>query len=272
MRMTLKALGAALLVAVIAAPTLAVVEGDHQIPFFTDTDPNYDPNTGRYIHPSTEAGWYYARGGSGNIAVAETVGSATRPQYDGSTNEWRHTHPSIPNYSIKPDSLSSVETENQFPRGVVIFQAKFDGNYSFRGTAQFDWAASGTITTGDISQIRTDFSMMSGAGFGSTDPESVWSSGTVLADHGTFGADQASGTMTVDLGSIGSLQNIPLLAGDFLAIRVGSRGLLGGPIDNATLQYNSVPSDPVRIFGPIPEPASMALLALGGLVVLSRRR
>lgn len=274
-RMTLAILAATLLIGVGAGPVQAVVEGDQTIPFFTDTDPNYDSATGKYVDPNTGNGWYYARNSGASLAVAKDTGSATRPVYVAGEDLWRHNYGTVPNYAFTSSSLGSVLTANQHPRPVVIFQASVAGNYSFRGTAQFDWAATGNITaSGQISQLRMDIQKLPTAIVG-TDPAAAWSSGEYLAHSGgtSLNVDQASGTHTVDLATVAELQNIALGAGEFLSIQVGSRGLLGEAGDSATMQYNAVANDPVRIFGPmIPEPATLGLLALGGLTMVSRRR
>jgi hypothetical protein len=292
MRTALIGLTVALLLGVGAGLAQAVVEGDHELPFWTDTDPNFDAGTGRYTD-ANGAGWYVGR----NDQLSRLFTSASPgvspfggPQFDAANNEWSWLNPGTlvnsGNVFYREGELAATEIINQFPRSILVFQAPAAGNFSVRGIAKYDWMMTNPDNNpadpNQISQLRAEF--YSWAAIDPTNPTLGFAPGTAstttLAHGGDLGVDAAAqplGTVTVDLSTIPGLQDIALDQGDFLGIRVGVRGILSlnaeNPVfDNGTLQLASDPSNKVRIFGPIPEPASMALLALGGMVIMGRRR
>ena len=92
----------------------------------------------------------------------------------------------------------------------------------------------------------------------------------------TYEDTDLTGTLNLDLGGITEGQNLPLNAGDFLALRIGHVGYIGHAFFAEVygwtdVSLNSDPGDPAKIVG-IPEPATLAALGLGCLPALLRRR
>jgi hypothetical protein len=164
---------------------------------------------------------------------------------------------------------------NQFPRPALIFKPAVAGNYSLKGDIKFDWWATGTPHPTQYAQLRAYFATFTSA----TGPEGTHT----MTYHTTAGAswpgfDQTTGSYTLDLDGIAAAQNIALGADDYIEFWCGNRGLLYGGVEeidawgnmSAKLEIN--PQDLFRIEGPIPEPATFAVLGLGALLGLLRRR
>jgi hypothetical protein len=252
----------------------------YEIPSWTDAQAAAD---GFYSH--TDGGeWTVGRTNQGG-ALFTTLDSGDEnvnlngPSYDAGNSEWSWLNPGITSNSgnarFDGNSLSTDGIINQFPRPMLIFRAPLDGVYGVAGTATFNWAAddqggAGIANPSQISQLRFDVSTWAGSPAG---PKANFGSKTTLAHNGTLGAVQASGTHTADLSAVAELQGIALNEGDFIGIRSGNRGLLSldANLGVGTAVFDTMTMDLSGVTI-TPEPASLALLGLGGLALLRRRR